>query len=87
MTWRTLLDKGTVIRGDVAMVTVLLQHVDLCLDLLLFLLCHVHHLDGGQLARLNVTALVEAQGTKSSGENDRLLFGRENPKQSAAVSK
>lgn len=61
VTWRTLLDKGTIVRGDVAMVTVLLQHVDLRLDLLLFLLCHVHHLYGGQLARLNVTALVGAQ--------------------------
>lgn len=72
VTWRTLLDKGTVIRGDVAMVAVFLQHVDFRLDLLLFLLRHVHHLDGGQLARLHVTALVGAQGTESSREKQLL---------------
>lgn len=57
----TLLHKGTVVRGDVAVVAVSFQHVDFCFDLLLFLLCDVHHLDGCQLARLHVTALTPEQ--------------------------
>jgi len=36
--WRTLLDEGPVVGGDVPVVGVLLQHVDLQLDLLLFVL-------------------------------------------------
>lgn len=58
VTWWTLLDKGTVVCGYVAMVAVFLQHVDFCFNLLFLLLRHVHHFDGGQLARLHVTALV-----------------------------
>lgn len=53
----TLLDEGAVVRGDVAVVTVLLQHVDLGLDLLLFLLGDVHHLYSGQLSRLHMAPL------------------------------
>ena len=59
MSRRALLNEGAVVGGDVAMVAVFLQHVDLRLDLLLFLLRHIHHLDGGQLARLDVTALMK----------------------------
>ena len=40
---RRLLDEGAVVGGDVAVVAVLLQHVDLQLDLLLLVLGHVHH--------------------------------------------
>lgn len=56
-----LLHEGPVVGGDVTMVAVLLEHVDLRLDLLLFLLRHIHHLDGGQLAGLDVAALIETQ--------------------------
>lgn len=58
VSWWTLLDKGTVVRGYVAVVAVFLQHVDFCFDLLLFLLRNIHHLDGSQLACLHVTALI-----------------------------
>lgn len=61
VTWWTLLDKGTVVCGYVAMVAVFLQHVDFCFNLLFLLLRHVHHFDGGQLACLHVTALVWEQ--------------------------
>lgn len=61
MSWWTLLYKGTVVRGYVAVVAVFFQHVDFCFDLLLFLLCNIHHLDGSQLARLHVTALMEVK--------------------------
>ncbi len=54
-----LLDERAVVGGNVSMMRELLQHVDLELDLLLFLLGHVHALDGGELARLGVTALVD----------------------------
>lgn len=36
---RVLLDEGPVVGGDVAMVRVLLQHVDFLFDLLLLILC------------------------------------------------
>lgn len=58
MSWWTLLDKGTVVRGYVAVVAVFFQHVDFRFDLLFLLLCNIHHLDGSQLARLHVTALT-----------------------------
>lgn len=53
----TLFDEGAVVRGDVAVVTVLLQHVDLGLNLLLFLLGDVHHLYSSQLSRLHMAPL------------------------------
>lgn len=67
MSWWTLLDKGTVVRGYVAVVTVFLQHVDFGFDLLFFLFRDIHHLDGSQLARLHVTALsrIVVTGQKS----------------------
>ncbi len=37
------LDESPVVGGDITVVWVLLQHVDLQLDLLLLILCHVHH--------------------------------------------
>ena len=52
-----LLDESSVVGGNIAVMAVLLQHVDLSLDLFLFFLCHVHYLDGSQLARLNMTPL------------------------------
>ena len=61
MSWWALFNEGAIVGGDVAMVAVFLQHVDLCLDLLLLLFRHVHHLDGGQLACLDMTALVGKQ--------------------------
>lgn len=61
MSWWTLLDKGTIVRGYVAVVAVFFQHVDFCFDLLFLLLCNIHHLDGSQLARLDMTALVQKQ--------------------------
>lgn len=57
MSWWTLFDKGTVVSGYVAVVTVLFQHVDFSFDLLFFLLRHIHHFDGSQLTSLHVTAL------------------------------
>lgn len=60
VSWWTLLDKGTVVRGYVAVVAVFFQHVDFSFDLLFFLLRDVHHLDGSQLARLHVTALTSS---------------------------
>ena len=56
--WRALLDEGAVVGGNVAVVRVLLEHVDLQLDLFLLVLRDIHHLDGGQLTRLGVTPLV-----------------------------
>ncbi len=44
---RRLLDEGAVVGGNVPVVGVLLQHVDLQLDLLLFVLRHVHHCTQG----------------------------------------
>lgn len=61
LSWWALLNKGAVVRGYVAVVAVLFQHVDLSFDLFLFLLCNVHHFDGGQLTRLHVTALIKEQ--------------------------
>lgn len=63
MSWWTLFDKGTVVSGYVAMVTVFFQHVDFSFDLLFFLLCHIHHFDGSQLASLHVTALGQQFGS------------------------
>ena len=40
---RGFLDESAVVGGDIPVVGVLLQHVDLQLDLLLLILCHVHH--------------------------------------------
>lgn len=57
MSWWTLLDKGTIVCGYVAVVAVFLQHVYFCLDLLFLLLCDIHHLDGGQLAGLHMATL------------------------------
>lgn len=62
MSWWTLLDKGTVVSGYVAVVTVLFQHVDFSFDLLFLLLCHIHHFDGSKLASLHVTALGQQFG-------------------------
>lgn len=62
MSWWTLFDKGTVVSGYVAVVTVLFQHVDFSFDLLFFLLCHIHHFDGSKLASLHVTALGQQFG-------------------------
>lgn len=58
---RTLLDKGTVVCGYVAVMAVFFQHVYFSFDLLFFLLCNIHHLDGSQLARLHVTSLNKKQ--------------------------
>lgn len=59
VSWWTLLDKGTIVSGYVAMVTVLFQHVDFSFDLLFFLLCDIHHFDGSQLTSLHMTALEQ----------------------------
>lgn len=56
-----LLDEGSVVGGDIAVMAVLLQHVDLSLDLFLFLLSHVHDLDCSQLACLHVTPLIKGR--------------------------
>ncbi len=43
MSWRTLLDEGTIIRGNVSVMRVFLQHVNLQLNLLFFILnTHTH---------------------------------------------
>lgn len=61
---RTLLDEGAVVCGDVTVVTVLLQHVDLGLNLLLFLLGDVHHLYSSQLSCLHMAPLGETERIK-----------------------
>ena len=43
LSWRRLLDESPIVSCDVAMVAVLLQHVDLQLYLLLLILSHIHH--------------------------------------------
>lgn len=55
---RTLVNESPEVGGNVSVVRVILQHVDLELDLLLLLLGHVHDLYCGQLARARVPALV-----------------------------
>lgn len=77
---RTFLDKGTVVRGNVAVVTVLLQHVDLCLDLLLFLLGDIHHLYSSQLACLHMAPL--RRGRKKIEKK----IGKEKKKERVCVS-
>ena len=43
LSWRWLLDESPIVSCNVAVVAVLLQHVNLQLDLLLLILSHVHH--------------------------------------------
>ena len=72
----SLLHKRAVVGGDVAVVRVLAQHVDLQLDLLLLLLAHLHDFDGGQLARLRVTALVHLAVGAVADHLDELEYAR-----------
>ncbi len=58
---RTLLHEGSIVGGDVPVVTVLLQHVNLSFDFLLLFLSHIHDLYGCQLTRLNMTTLRQKE--------------------------
>lgn len=54
---RRLLYERAVVCGDVAVVRILLQHVDLQLDLFLLVFGDIHDFDGRELAGLRVSAL------------------------------
>lgn len=76
MAWGALLDEGSVVGGDVSVVRVLLQHVDLQLNLLLFVLeeksftgCETF---GKQMTGANVVDSVSPAGNGSNGSTQNL---------------